>query len=484
MYRIWYLGLVHCLKILILITIFSCSDNSEEEMKLFISGLRSGSGQVQPVYGCTDPLALNYNPLATVSDGSCVYAPEPVDGYLLIPVYGQSLSVNYPLPGYVWPDARLLQFSDGITGTPTGSSTLTTLAKENDTATNIGNVILSLRGVEDTRKMVFTTAGVSGASIASLSRGTAPYTKLIAGVTELKRIADAEGKDMKVPCVPYMQGEADLQSTNNFYYETSLNTLVTQLNQDIKAITGQSEDVILLITQMASHNYYGRYPRIALQQYSASVNNSLIYFGRTNYNTDYYTDNVHLVYQGSAYQGSKIGYTMYKSILKAEGKKQITIQSHTYSSLKSTIVFNVPVSPLVFDTTEVTPLADGNKGFKLFNVFESTTEQNLNTISEPAATITGVTLLNATTVEITYSANPTGSRLTYGMGGGTWNVVNGTTSSARVAGRIAGSRGQLRDSQGNSASYPVYGWGTAENGDGVVMFSRLDNWCPIFEIQL
>ena len=28
-----------------------------------------------PVPGCTDPAALNYNPLATLSDGSCVYAP-------------------------------------------------------------------------------------------------------------------------------------------------------------------------------------------------------------------------------------------------------------------------------------------------------------------------------------------------------------------------------------------------------------------------
>ena len=31
-----------------------------------------------PIPGCTDPTASNYNPLATVSDGSCVYAPPPV----------------------------------------------------------------------------------------------------------------------------------------------------------------------------------------------------------------------------------------------------------------------------------------------------------------------------------------------------------------------------------------------------------------------
>ena len=33
-----------------------------------------------PVYGCTDPVATNYDPLATDDDGSCVYPPPPVIG--------------------------------------------------------------------------------------------------------------------------------------------------------------------------------------------------------------------------------------------------------------------------------------------------------------------------------------------------------------------------------------------------------------------
>jgi hypothetical protein len=31
-----------------------------------------------PIVGCTDPQACNYNPMATVSDGSCVYEPSPL----------------------------------------------------------------------------------------------------------------------------------------------------------------------------------------------------------------------------------------------------------------------------------------------------------------------------------------------------------------------------------------------------------------------
>ena len=30
--------------------------------------------------GCTNPLATNYDPLATVDDGSCVYVIDPGEG--------------------------------------------------------------------------------------------------------------------------------------------------------------------------------------------------------------------------------------------------------------------------------------------------------------------------------------------------------------------------------------------------------------------
>ena len=33
-------------------------------------------GSILGTPGCTDPTALNYDPLATVDDGSCTYAPS------------------------------------------------------------------------------------------------------------------------------------------------------------------------------------------------------------------------------------------------------------------------------------------------------------------------------------------------------------------------------------------------------------------------
>lgn len=37
--------------------------------------VRLGGTTPQPIYGCTDPNATNYNPNATINDGSCIYPP-------------------------------------------------------------------------------------------------------------------------------------------------------------------------------------------------------------------------------------------------------------------------------------------------------------------------------------------------------------------------------------------------------------------------
>lgn len=39
-----------------------------------------GGGSPVLIYGCTNPIATNYNPSATVDDGSCQLAPPPING--------------------------------------------------------------------------------------------------------------------------------------------------------------------------------------------------------------------------------------------------------------------------------------------------------------------------------------------------------------------------------------------------------------------
>src|SRR5687768_13537765 len=60
---------------------------------LFIAGKLSAQ-----VPGCTDPLAQNYNPLATINDGSCSYAAgsvSPASSFILDNVVAETSGLIY-----------------------------------------------------------------------------------------------------------------------------------------------------------------------------------------------------------------------------------------------------------------------------------------------------------------------------------------------------------------------------------------------------
>ena len=68
-----------------------------------------------PFYGCTDSTALNYDPLATVDDGSCIYPPVTLSGVVSdISCYGQTDgSINLSVVGGASP--YTYQWSNGLT---------------------------------------------------------------------------------------------------------------------------------------------------------------------------------------------------------------------------------------------------------------------------------------------------------------------------------------------------------------------------------
>lgn len=400
--------------------------------------------------------------------------------YLFIPLYGQSLATS--TNGVADPVSTLYcrQFSSGINVAPNNNSTLVPLEKLNDTITMCLNTIIQERDVDDETVLVTSMMGIPGRTIEQLSQGTTIYDNFLLGVTQLKRIADEEGKTMNFPAICWMQGEANiLQDIDQSTYENKLTNFLTNLDLDVKAITGQSNAVKLMTYQVATHGDMGRYPRIAMEQLNASINNPNIYLSKVMYVADYKPepDEIHGEPQTYGLTGAKFGFQIYNEILSNAVKPVFSVKNHAYSNLKSVIIFNVPSKPLVFETTEVTPLSDGNFGFKLFDVFESSTDVSLNTISEPTAIITSIQITGVDTIEITYDSDPTGSRLTYGVFGLGWEQVTGTQNLADT-GRVNGARGNLRDSQGESVSIPIRDVALTE------VFNKLHNYCPIFEIQL
>ncbi|MDQ1150148.1 hypothetical protein QE382_002132 [Sphingobacterium zeae] len=141
-----------------------------------------------------------------------------------------------------------------------GTPIVATLAAFNTLLERENNIKLADYG----NKYLALTGGVSGASIEYHKKGTQSYINIIKAVTKAKQIANALGQTFGVPFLFWAQGEADRGQEKNWYY-TRLKQLFEDFNTDIKAITGQTDDV-KFITYQTSPWKERWYPSGALTQ--------------------------------------------------------------------------------------------------------------------------------------------------------------------------------------------------------------------------
>lgn len=411
-----------------------------------------------------------------IIDYTTVNKPIELTQIVLIPSYGQSLSI----------------------GTDGGASTFasTTAVPEAYNISGVRNIVQDMNGgyvesfvemakqnnysLPDNFKIMSCLGGEGGKSIIELSKGSVYYNNLITNIQTAKNTANSLNKSFSVPAFCWTQGEEDYRAGGNAAsygsgnyeaakYAEKLIKLIDDLNTDIKAITGQKEDVKCIMYQTASHNPYGRYPRIAIEQLKATIIDKRILLAKTMYDVDYNAaDYVHAPNKTYRNMGNLYGIGLFEAIVKKEHRLPIYPVKSNVVGPVIYIQFHVPVKPLIFDESWVSPLLDGKKGFNLVNISNEYTTSA--TVAASATTITNVELINADTVKITMSGAPAaGTRLTYGVNGLGWDIVNGNTSTGiRRSGRTEGARGNLRDSQ--TYFNPVSN------------YFNLYNWCPIFEI--
>ena len=313
--------------------------------------------------------------------------------------------------------------------------------------------------VNDGAKGVFPTALNFGVN----SEGKA-YLNLLQGVYFANKKANSQGKTFNVPVLCWVQGEAssDKDDTVTEYYQ-KLDDIFNDLNSDIKALTGQTNDVQFIIYQNSSFAIYqvpsspsyvaGNYEGVPLACLKIAREKSNVRFGTPLYPyspSQATSDKVHL---------SNVGYAMMSSHFGVQSKRAVTDKSSKivfYPSKIETfndgtnyyvrVKFDVPVKPLVFDVTGddgTNMKGHGSQPNMGFSILNSSTEL-----------ITEVRLSADDSVILKCSQNPTGKDLTYA-----WTGVLGG--------------GNLRDSQGHLIK-------TTFNG----ITYRLDNWCPFFRITI
>lgn len=254
--------------------------------------------------------------------------------------------------------------------------------------------------------------GVSGASITKMKKGTTPYADMIECVTKAKEFANKEGKTFGVTFMNWYHGEADINKTKLWYY-TEMSQLFIDINTDVKAITGQTEDIEFFTYQ--TNPWLGRdtpnKDNINIQEAQVQVVRDFA--------------NVHLC--GAMYQfqyndfyhpsdravvGLQTGVAIKRVVYDNETWNDFIPLSHNvisdgtnfYTHLK----FGVPTKPMRFDVSgDIWHNENGKQPNFGFEVLDSGVEQQ---IAEPF-------IVRGDTVVLTTSSDPTGMTIRYAVNG-------------------------------------------------------------------
>lgn len=162
--------------------------------------------------------------------------------------------------------------------------------------------------------------GQSNTAIAGLAKGSTPYTNLISDVTYGLTNSQAAGKIYCVDVVYFSQGERDIQlGTARLTYKNALLQLYTDLNTDIKAVTGQAHDIKIVMYQCTSYQQFtGGFAgaNIALAQLDAAKANSNIILATSVYALEHITGtNLHLSAAGYANLGGYYGLAAKRAVV-------------------------------------------------------------------------------------------------------------------------------------------------------------------------
>ncbi len=378
--------------------------------------------------------------------------------------YGQSLSLGTkasPLLTSSQPYKNIM-FNGGLTARANPGKLVSFIplvegrnveSQSSATANNIIQRIINENGIplnNQTDIYLASNPGAGARKISELSIGTIFYDTILTQTQAAKDIAQELGILHQVSFMTFMQGESNYTNPPMpaLTYAAALSKLINDLNSDVSEITNQLTLFPMINYQIASHRFYLRtIPTVALGHLYASKTDDNINLAVPMYIFDY-VDNLHTDNQSNRQIGNYFARTYKRVVIDKIGWKPLQPSTVNWQEKTIDIMFDVPVGPIVFDTSWVA--AEINKGFDIWN----------SDFSEVLDIIQSVTIIGQNTVRITMSMDPpTGSYVSYAFGR---DVHNG------FSGRTLGPRGNLRDSAGDSDSGP---------------FGRMDNYSVIFSEQ-
>lgn len=294
----------------------------------------------------------------------------------------------------------------------------------------IKELILSENGVAYTQQsfqILSSAPGFGATTINDLSGPGGYYARALDDVTHGAALAAAAGKTFKSLAFYWLQGESDIGNTD---YHTKLVALRASFTTDIRAITGQTEEVLCIA-------YEGTRQDTCLEFLKAAALDPHIHIALAMYPIPRVGDGVHMPALSSKHVGAYLGRAAKRAIVDGAPYKPLLPASTFRNGKIVEIRYDVPHGPLVWDTTNYAAQTD--MGYGLFQPDGVT----------PIA-ISSVDITQPDTVRIVAAvAIPAGAILRYGL-------TDPTSHTATFGGNLRDSDPTVFD--GGGLNLPLPSW--------------------------
>lgn len=440
--------------------VYTVMDPTEPEWA-FSRSASDANGAIQTAWDRPSIAAETSVRVEVGSPASPLVVPSPKRLLIVVPSYGQSLSVGaqgVPLLAATTtpthPETILMFDGTGIDvrmgldaaavevtalnpADLTGFQPLVSMTKSTRGVTLAEGLGYHMaKAVEDrvhfNPRHLFFAAGWGGKTYNGIRKTTQPYANLMAAVARAKVLAEAEGWQVWVPCIAFEHGQSD---NGNVNYQTDIETLQADIEADIKAITGQVGDIPFLLSQPSSFLDTAHHGALGIYR-AAKANREKFCLIGPEYCVPYASDLLHLNNVGNLKIGEYFAKAYMRNIFGMPKPSAVYPTNISAAGSQIDITFAVPSGALTLDTSLITN--PGNYGFAVAD-------------DDGAVAISSVELLGGDGVRITTATAPgAGRKVSYGMTG---------YADPKVAGQ--GPRGNLRDMDQTPSIYdgqPLYNW--------------------------
>jgi hypothetical protein len=232
------------------------------------------------------------------------------------------------------------------------------------------STIWAARGLGD-YVSVHTEVGWSGRCLASINKagGMRAYPASINETRVWKMLAGKAGKTYGVGGIIMTHGECD---ASNASYAAGVYQLWQDYNADVKAITGQTEDLVMLLSQQSSVATGATGSAVQIWQAGVDHPGQIVCTG-PKYQYQYLPDNQHMPAPGYVRMGQKYAEVFDLIVNQKVAWKPLQPTKLSRAGAAITVDFHVPDPPLVWDGHVSPPHQQMNnewaagKGFEVSN---------------------------------------------------------------------------------------------------------------------